>query len=611
MGARVPRVTRPAVCPTLSRVTIDGLLAPLRRLNDSLKRTTHVYMVVVALVVGVLGGYGAVGFKHIILWMQDGFWETTEFSLDYVRGLPWYAVVVIPAVGGLLCGWIIARFAPEAKGHGVPEVMEAVAVRGGRIRPRVVVAKAVASGLSIGSGGSVGREGPIVQIGAAIGSATAQALGMSARRMRTLVGCGAAAGIAATFNAPVAGALFAVEVVLGDFGVPQFSPIVISSVMATVVSRHYLGDLPAFEIPPYSLVHPTELFLYGVLGVLAGLLAIAFVKVLYFSEDRADEVKLPLALKAAVGGALVGALALAIPGVLGMGYESMNLALTGTPTVTFLALLLTAKLVAVCITIASGGSGGILMPSLFLGATLGALVGAIANAIFGAGVVGAPGAYALVGMGAVLGAVTHAPISAILILFELTNDYRIILPLMISCILATLLATKLMRGSIYTLKLIRRGIDIASGQDVNLLKSVSVRDVLRDEVPTIAPAVRLGALALRLSAGSDASLYVVDDERHLIGVVGLNELQSLLPDLDVLRDIVVAGDIAATHGPRVGVDDTLDHVLETLDVGYRDELPVMDGERLVGIVRIEDVLARYKRELVRREVEQEQAARQL
>jgi CIC family chloride channel protein len=239
---------------------ITRAVGQLRNLHDDLRQTERLYMVLVATVVGVLGGLGAVAFRWLIEAVNRIAWQEGPVTLAYLAALPPWWKIAAPAAGGAIVGLIIYLFAREAKGHGVPEVMEAVALRGGRIRPRVVLAKLFASGISIGTGGSVGREGPIVQIGSAIGSTLGQWLKIDQRRMRTLVGCGAAAGIAGTFNAPVAGALFALEVILGDFGVAQFSPIVISSVAATVVSRHYLGDSPAFvELPAYSLVHWTEL----------------------------------------------------------------------------------------------------------------------------------------------------------------------------------------------------------------------------------------------------------------------------------------------------------------------------------------------------------------
>jgi CIC family chloride channel protein len=577
-----------------------------RRANASLKQSTSVYMVLVAIVIGLIGGYGAVGFRLLIVELQKGIWRPegpihdAGGLLDWIRGLPWWWVVGAPALGGLLVGWIVETFAREARGHGVPEVMEAVALRHGRIRPRVVVAKTVASGVCIASGGSVGREGPIVQIGSAIGSTVGQFLQVSPRRLRTLVGCGAAAGVAATFNAPVAGALFAVEVILGDFGVPQFSPIVIASVVATVVSRQHLGDLPAFEIPHYSLEHPGELVAYAVLGLLAGLVAIAFTRSLHASEDLFEKLPLPAAAKAMLGGAAVGGIALLAPEVLGVGYEAMNHALTAAPAASLLVGLLLAKILAVSLTIGSGGSGGVFAPSLFLGATLGGAVGAVVQAWFPGAA--PPGAYALVGMGAVVAAATHAPITAIMILFELTTDYKIILPLMISCIVGTLVMSRLHGESIYTVKLRRRGVNIRAGQDVDLLRRIPVREVMREDFAAAAPHDALLPLLQRLYHGGENCVYVAAADGRLSGVIALQQIRTVLEDLGVVQGLLVAEDVAAVEWPAARADETLDQVLRRLDQGYRDELPVLDGGRLVGVVHVSDVLDRYRREVFKHQM---------
>ncbi|MFQ6048488.1 MAG: chloride channel protein [Phycisphaerae bacterium] len=355
------------------------LLKFLRRTHAYLRQSEHLYMVLVALVIGLGGGLFAVAFRKLIgLGNQLG-WHDAAYTISYIRGLPYWWKISVPAVGGLICGLIIYYFAREAKGHGVPEVIEAVALRSGRIRPRVVIAKMLASASSIASGGSVGREGPIVQIGSAFGSTLGQWLGVDERRLRTLVGCGAAAGIAGTFNAPVAGALFAVEIILADFGVMQFSPIVISSVAATVVGHHYFGDVPAFVVPAYSLVHYGELFAYAALGILAGLAALAFVRLLYLSEDAFDKLRIWPPLKALAGGALIGVLALWFPQVFGVGYEAIGEALQGQMVWQLLFILVGVKILAVSITIGSGGSGGIFAPSLFIGAMLGGAVGTVVS----------------------------------------------------------------------------------------------------------------------------------------------------------------------------------------------------------------------------------------
>lgn len=571
---------------------------PVTWLNEKLKHTPA-YMVLVALGVGILAGYGAVGFRLLIGFLQGIFWQTDAFGVAAVRAFPAYAVILIPGLGGLIVGTLVHFVSSETRGHGVPEVMESVALRGGFLRARVVVAKAFASGITIASGGSVGREGPIVQIGSAIGSSVGQLFKLGSRRMRTLVGCGAAAGIAATFNAPIAGALFAVEVIIGDFAVPQFSPIVISSVAATALSRQYLGDVPAFEIPHYALEHPGELMVYVILGVLAAVLGITFMKMLYATEDGFNRIPLPLPLRACIGGLVVGTIALVYPQVMGVGYESINEALIGSPAVTFLLVLLGAKLLAVCVTIGSGGSGGVFAPSLFLGALLGALVGWGAGALF-PGQVAPPGAYALVGMGAVVAGATHAPITAILILFEMTGDYRIILPLMTSCIIASLLATRLSRDSIYTLKLARRGVHIRAGQDIDLLRRVPVLDVIRKDAMVVPPDEPLTELIRKFSEASGSAIYVVDDQNTVRGVVSFSELRGVLHDVDALRNLLVADDITTPRFPSVAATDTLDTVLKQLDLGYRDELPVLDDGRLVGVVHMQDVIARYRKEVLRR-----------
>ncbi len=304
-------------------------------------------------------------FRYLITAVQRLFWGDWTFSLELVRSHPKWWILLAPAIGGLLVGPLVYFFAREAKGHGVPEVMEAVALRAGVIRPRLVLVKSLASAISIGSGGSVGREGPIVQIGSALGSAIGQLLRVSGRRLKTLVGCGTAAGIAATFNAPIAGALFAVEVILGEFGVAQFSPIVISSVMATVVSRHYRGGCPAFVVPEYEMNSAWELLVYLLLGVVAAFVALGFTRLLYWAEDLFDALPIKPWLTATLGGLAVGGVGIFSPHVLGVGYEAMAQALRGELVLGVLAMLLAVKVLATGLTIGSGGSGGVFAPSLF------------------------------------------------------------------------------------------------------------------------------------------------------------------------------------------------------------------------------------------------------
>jgi CIC family chloride channel protein len=326
--------------------------------------TEHTFMLIVAVLIGVLSGFAAIGIRALIREISFLSFPGPGILLDNIISAPWHVKVLIPIIGGLVVGPIIYFLAPETKGHGVPEVMQAILLKGGKIRPRVAFVKAIASAVTIGTGGSVGREGPIVQVGSDLGSTIGQFFKMPSKRLKTLVGCGAAAGIAAAFNAPIAGALFAVEIILMDFSVAQFSPIVISSVMATVISHRFEGHFAAFQVPEYQLVSPGELGLYLVLGVVSGLVSYAFIKVLYYSEDFFDNsLKVPEYLKPMVGGIGIGITALLFPQIMGVGYDSINDALHGS-VVWYLALaLIFMKVFATSLTLGSGGSGGIFSPS--------------------------------------------------------------------------------------------------------------------------------------------------------------------------------------------------------------------------------------------------------
>ncbi len=567
------------------------------------KTAEHTFMVVVAVGIGCLGGLGAVGFRLLIKVVQSGAWGSWTYGLDVVRAHPWWWIVLVPAVGGLIVGPLAHFLAPEAKGHGVPEVMEAVALHSGAIRPRLVLVKSLASGICIGTGGSVGREGPIVQIGSALGSGIGQWLQVSGARLRTLAACGAAAGIAATFNAPVAGALFAVEIILGDFGVTQFSPIVISSVMATVISRHFLGDFPAFDVPPLEMVSAWELVTYAVLGLVAAGVALVFIWLVYGMEDLFERLPVRPWLLASIGGVLVGLLGVFGPEILGVGYEATNAALWGRLSLGVLAVLIPLKLLATSFTLGSGGSGGIFAPSLFLGAMTGGLVGGLAHHWFPS-VTGAAGAYSLVGMGAVVAGATHAPITAILIIFELTSDYRLILPLMVSCIIATLITTRLRHGSIYTTKLLRRGLDIFRGQELNILRSLAVKDVMSADMLIVDEGDSLGSVLRRLAGTRHSTVYVVSREGRLAGVVDPTELRDALLQGDVLADLVVARELASEDVPAVTPDQDLDTVSRIFAGRSLDELPVVSAAtgRIVGVIARRHLIEAYNRELLKRDM---------
>ncbi|UCH66311.1 MAG: chloride channel protein, partial [Ignavibacterium sp.] len=487
-------------------------------------------MILIAIVIGILAGFAAIGIRALILEISSISFTGQGNLLENIMSTSWFWIILIPIIGGLIVGPIIYFFAPEAKGHGVPEVMQAILLKGGAIRGRVAFVKAIASAITIGTGGSVGREGPIIQIGSSLGSMVGQFFRVPAKRLKTLVGCGAAAGIAAAFNAPIAGALFAVEIILMDFAVAQFSPIVISSVMATVISRTFEGDFAAFIVPKYELVSPYEIGFYFVLGALGGLISYIFIKALYFSEDYFDEkVKIPEYLKPAIGGLGVGLIALAFPQIMGVGYDTMNNALYGNMIWYVAIALVFVKILATSITLGSGGSGGIFAPSLFMGAMLGYFFGSFVHQYFPE-ITASPGAYALVAMGGLVAGTTRAPITAIIIVFELTNDYNIILPLMITCIISTIISSQLSRESIYTLKLLRRNIGIKEGMETNVMESINVEDVYSKEFESIQASDDFSVIVNKVISGKEIDYPVISGDNNLIGLISLNDIKDNLFD---------------------------------------------------------------------------------
>ncbi|MBW1861549.1 MAG: chloride channel protein [Deltaproteobacteria bacterium] len=560
-------------------------------------------MAILAVIVGLAAGFGAVGFRYLITFIQSIFYGPGDDFIELARSTPWYFRIWVPALGGLVIGPLVYFLAREAKGHGVPEVMEAVALRSGIIRKRVVFIKSLTSAICIGTGGSVGREGPIVQIGSAIGSTIGQLLRVSADRIRTLVGCGAAAGIAATFNAPIAGTMFAIEVILGDFGLAIFSPIVISSVVATAVSRHFLGDTPAFIVPAYELISVWELPLYVILGLFCAVAAVTFTTLLYRSEDIFDHLRFPEYLKAALGGLILGVMGLLFPHILGVGYAAIDLSLMEGLSLWLLFVLALCKILATSITIGSGGSGGIFAPSLFIGAMVGGFFGTVAHQIFPEATA-SPGAYSIVGMGAVVSGTTHGPLSAILILFEMTGDYKIILPLMIACIISSMASSQLLEESIYTLKLARRGVNIRDGKEINVLKSIRVKDVMNSEVETIPENLSLGRLAEKISKSKYNSFPVVVGDDNLTGILSFFDCRDVIFDKN-LKELVVAKDLATPEVVTVSLDDNLYNALEKITLKDFSILPVVSPDnpsQLLGVLTRRDIIGAYSKAVIKKSI---------
>jgi len=592
--------------------------SPRGTLHLPLSGTTKIYdwvrgspsgLMILALVIGAGAGLGAIVFRYLILWFtrffagHDDYSATGNSTHPFFSGAvnphtPWLGiafVVAVPVIGGLIYGPLIDRFAREARGHGVPEVMLAVAERGGRISPAVAVVKSLASALCIGSGGSVGREGPIVQIGSALGSALGQLARLPESRLRLLVACGAAGGISATFNAPIAGVFFALELILRDFETESFGAVVLSSITAAVIGRAAFGAQAFLTLPDFHLVSYWEYLLYALLGLLAAGVGIGFTRVLYAVEDVADRVwHGPEWARPAVGGLLLGLLLLVLPQMYGVGYPVLEQGIRGDYVVWFLLLLMAAKMIATSLTIAIGGSGGVFAPSLFIGAMLGTAYG---DMIHGAlpSLTGPAGAYGLVGMGAVFAGAARAPITAVIILFELTGDYSIILPLMAAIVLATAASKQLSRDSIYTLKLRRRGIDIMRGRSANLMEVLTVADAMGPIPLGVPQGLPLNELIERFTLDNAEALPVMDEHGAYRGTVSSQEVEKAVRDnaLDT-----VAGDLARSI-PTLSPTQSLERALGLLVRDERHGLPVLtkDNQGIAGWLTHHDVLRAYNARL--------------
>jgi CIC family chloride channel protein len=596
--------------------SMSTLKPRLANLLDRLQPSEPTVLIGTALVVGAGTGLGAVFFIRLIAWIQNLFFNGGKSAFGF---LGYGLVVLIPALGGLLAGPIIAFFAKEAKGHGVPEVMQAIALRGGRIRPRVAVAKILASALCIGSGGSAGREGPIVQVGAALGSTLGQLLHLSEARLRNLVACGAAAGIAATFNAPIAGVVFAMEIILGELHLGDLGNVIISAITASTVSRIFLGDNPAFAIPLYSVKTPWEILLYALLGVFAALAAVGFIRMLYGFEDLFDRWKVHDAFKPAVGGLLLGGLALVYPLVLrlpagypvganlpeifGSGFATIENALMGKlPFILLLGLVL-LKPLATSLTLGSGNSGGVFAPALFLGVALGGVFGAIVEH-FAPGATAGPGAFAVVGMAAVFAGAARAPFTAFMIVFEMTNDYRMIVPLMAGVIVSLILSERLHHESIYTLKLARRGVRMRNGLDLDVMQTVRVEEVMVRKPVTLPADMPVDKMTGEFIRTGRHGFAVLNEDGSLFGMVSLEDYRRVSESGTVPLEKLRVRDIATLDVVSVFPDDTVGTALRRMAPRDLSRLAVVardDPRHLVGVVRRNDLVRAYDYGTMRRE----------
>ncbi|MEE8083917.1 MAG: chloride channel protein [Alphaproteobacteria bacterium] len=569
-------------------------------------RHRQMVLFVLAPVLGALAAGAAIAFRDLIGLIQLG---TLGFDLEQVfslaRELPWWRILLVPALGGLAVGLLVHFVMPGREPQGVAHVMEAAALRGGRMDFKAGLTTALASAASIGCGASVGREGPVVHLGGVLASWISGRLHLPRQLSMTLLGCGVASAIAASFNAPIAGVFFALEVVLGNYALSSFAPIVIASVTGTIISRLYYGDFPAFVIPQNALVSFWEFPAFAIVGIGAAVIAIVFIKATMAAQDGIARLPWPGWIKPAVAGLLLGAVALEFPHVLGVGYATTNAAIAEQFPLAMLAILLVLKLGVTALCLGAGFGGGVFSPSLVMGALMGGLVGGLATLAVPELSSGA-GTYAIVGMGAVAGAVLGAPISTILIIFELTSSFTLTIAVMVGVVIASVITQAVVGRSFFTVQLERRGIRIDGGREITLLKSRKVTEIMEGNFETVAGDQPLSTIREKLHRVPDGELFVTGANGALTGTITLADLSEAA--FDTSYDALLnAGEVARADPPVLARDGNLEDARALLDQSHEDRLAVvdhLDSMVMVGYLRGRDIIDAYNQALMQARAEE-------
>ena len=579
---------------------------PMQTINENIREKIKILlmqdhnMLLLAAVIGFLAGLASTLFRRLIEFFGDVF-SAEGLTVIGITGssIP-FLLPLMPMIGGIITG-IICHFFPDAvKENGVHRVMHAVAMKAGKIRKRTLLTCSTTSALTIGSGGSAGREGPTVQIGSAVGSALGNLFHLSHERVQVLVGCGAAAGIAASFNAPLAGVLFALEIILTNFTIHTFSPIVVASVIGTATGRAMEGNEITFSVPVHELVSYSEIIFYLFLGLLCGVISKLFTFTYFKASDIFEKkIPLPTPLKPALGGLIVGFISISFPAVLGNGYDFMEKALNGELFWGLAFVLIFLKIISTSATLGSGGLGGVFAPSLFIGAMLGSAYGTLVHGI-NPSFTASRETYALVGMGAVAGAVMQAPLTNILMLFELTNDYTIILPIMITCIVSAYTFRAFDKNSIYIQKLLKEGINIKYGREVSILNSIKVNDVLSKDVTTIPEGMPFRKILETISYSKNFYFPVVDGQGEMSGILSFHMIREMIFE-EELGDLIVANDLKVKPVMTLTPENNLNQAMEMFAKLDVEQLPVVgrdDLKRVIGMVNRGEVVAAYNREVL-------------
>jgi len=556
---------------------------PLIHRVAKLQQREDQVILVLALVIGALTGIAVVAFILLT--------ERLGMRLYPVRGAPWRRLL-FPVGGSLGIGYLLFRYFPDARGSGVPQTKAALYARAGRITLRTVVGKFFCTSATLASGIPLGREGPSVQVGAGIASVLGRSLGLRHEKVEALLPVGAAAAIAAAFNTPLAAVLFALEEIVGDLHAHVIGSVVLASATSWVVLRLLLGNNPLFQVPQYQLVHPLELAIYAVLGVAGGLVSVTFTKLLLgMRESFLRFPKRTLWFQPIAGGLLVGLMGWFVPQVLGVGYGYVGDALNGRMALNLMFVLVVLKLLAVTMSYASGNAGGIFGPALFIGAMLGGTVGTLAHHLLPS-YTATPGAYALVGMGAVFAGIVRAPMTSVVMIFEMTQDYSVIVPLMISNLVSLFISSRLQRQPIYEALAVQDGIHLPSAETRQRHGQSQITRAMRALTESL-PAKLTVREALQQAQSSKSRGWLVMDSGGVIGVINRLRLErEFTQDANQQLGTIVSG----LNFPHVHSDQSLDLALERMGANQLDVLPVVNRanvHELEGIVTLGDVLDSY------------------
>lgn len=552
----------------------------------------------IALAIGLASGIGIWAFKYLIELASTFFFTDLD---DWLNKWGGWTVVLLPILGGVIVGLLVQFRVGQERHHGVAGIMEAVALGGGRLRYKRMPIKAVAAALSIGSGASVGPEDPSVQIGANIGSFFGSRLRLTEDRVRILVAAGAAAGIAAAFNAPIAGVFFAVEIILGELSSGSIGIVLMAAVVSAVFTQAVSGVQPAFSVPAYSLKSVWELPFYLALGLLAGPISALYIRLLYWAQDLFGKIPFPRWVKTSLAGLIIGLTGIYIPQIFGIGYGTIERILAEEPfSLGFLLAIMIAKLLMTPVSIAGGFMGGVFAPSMFIGATLGGAFGLISAQLFPSLPL-APHAFATVGMAATLAGAVRAPLTAILLLFEMTNDYRIILPLMFSVAISLVTSQGLLKDSVYTLGLARKGIRLERGRDVDILESIAVAEVMDQAFPSVLDQVTIQQAASELANSHHHGMPVINSSGELVGILTLQDIDHALTSGYHIDYFV--GEIC-TRDVKVGFpDESLGQAMRRMGISGFGRLPIVERENpkhLLGVLRRTDLVRAYDMALRKR-----------